>query len=74
MGAWPQELPMWVVYDHPSDFPNNYVARRWHGERATSDLMVCPDLEVIRRQLRLRGLYKLDRWEGDDPMIVEVWL
>lgn len=70
----PEQLSIWVVYDHPRDYPSNFVARRFEGEEATKDIMVCPDLEVIRRQLYLRGLVKLGRWEGDDPAIVEVWL
>jgi hypothetical protein len=73
-------LPMWVVYDHPSDYPNNYVARLWVWDDeagayvATDEQMVCPDLDVIRRQLHLRGLVKLDRQRGDDTVILETWL
>ena len=38
------ELSMWVVYDHPSDFPDRYVARLWEGEKPTSNVMVSRDV------------------------------
>ena len=25
----PIRLSMWTVYDHPSDFPDLFIARRW---------------------------------------------
>ena len=35
-------LPMWVVYDHPSDYPETYIARQWlvgpDGQQATEEL------------------------------------
>lgn len=67
-------LPIWVVYDHPNDFPNIYVARLWVGLRATEEFIVSPDLEGLRDVLIGRGLVKLDRMEGDDPAILETWL
>lgn len=71
-------LRMWTVYDHPKDYPNNYVARMFlvmDGEtRATDELMVCPELEPIREQLRARGLFHFTRWTSDDPVILETWM
>ena len=69
-----KRLPMWVVYDHPSDFPGSYVARRWEGELPTDAVMVAPDLETLRGMLADFGLVCLARHPGDDPKIVEAWL
>ena len=67
-------LPIWVVYDHPKDFPNNYVARLWIGEKLTGDMMIAPDIDMLRDELERRGLVKLMPQEGDDPVILETWL
>jgi hypothetical protein len=72
-------LDMWVVYDHPTDFPDQYVARRWEVLR---DEMPTDDLKQHASLDGLRGLiiaetpchYRMDRFDGDDPKIVEVWL
>lgn len=74
------KLSMWTVYDHPRDFPNNYVARRFEiggggsGPKITTDLMVGFDLEQMRGYLRSLGLTVIPRSEGDDPVIVECWI
>lgn len=75
---------MWVVYDHPRDHPDAYVARRWTAVRgqplATGDIIKSPDLEWVRRGVRghleLAGIspVRLDRQTNDEPQILEVWL
>lgn len=72
-------LTMWTVYDHPTDYPNNYVARRFevdaNGPRPTDSIIITPDLEALRAMLAFElGLTCLTREPGDDPKIVEVWL
>jgi len=73
-------MSVWTVYDHPTDFPNNYVARRFEisegGElKATDSIIISPDLETLRRVLLVEtGLTCLARMEGDDPKIVETWI
>jgi hypothetical protein len=71
-------LSLWTVYDHPRDFPKNYVARRHeiHSGRVvpTDDLLICSELAAIRENLAERGLTVLPRQPQDDPVIVEVWL
>jgi hypothetical protein len=68
------DLPIWVVYDHPTDFPNNFVARLWLGERVTVAMMIGPNLDRLRAELERMGLVRLDRQPGDDPKILETWL
>lgn len=74
-------LEMWTIYDHPLDYPDKYVARRWEilregnktKEHPSNDLLLAETVEELREQLP-RGLYRLDRFAGDDPKILEVWL
>lgn len=71
-------LSIWTVYDHPKDYPLEFVARRWevHPERelATLDVIRNKDLEPIREEMRRRGLFQMNRFAGDDPKIVETWM
>jgi hypothetical protein len=74
----PDALSIWVIYDHPTDFPHNFVARRHvaYGPDAgpTADLMIAPDLGLIRKEMERRGLTRLHRFPEDDDKIVETWL
>jgi hypothetical protein len=71
------DLPMWVVYDHPSDYPQQYVARQHiigvAGQRPTGRMMA-GTLDSIRAALANLDLVCLARSEADDPVIVETWL
>ncbi len=78
------ELDMWTVYDHPTDYPHDFIARR-HVLRTgvpldkpmaepTGDTIRSGDIELIRAQLRGAGLTCIPRMDGDEPQIVEVWL
>lgn len=71
-------LPMWTVYDHPSDFPECYVARKFlahaEGAVATDEIIVCEDLTAIREVLAVKGLTPLMRNEEDDARIIETWV
>lgn len=71
---------MWAVYDHPSDFPNVFIARRWdvYADRveATTSVMTEPVLVHLRERLVTEAycMQKLARTPWDDPTIIEVWL
>ena len=71
-------LTIWTVYDHPSDFPNGFIARRFEvdatGARPTDDVMRSADLQPLRNILLDKGLTCLARNENDEPQIVESWL
>lgn len=72
-------MSMWVVYDHPLDWPDWWVARRWDimkgdNEPAASGAMFMNrTLEGLREALP-PGLYCLPRFADDDPAVYEVWL
>jgi hypothetical protein len=73
------ELRMYVVYDHPFDYPDEFVARGWvytgpNAPRADPDIFARgPTLASVRGQLP-GGVYNLGRYACDDPKIVEVWI
>jgi len=71
-------MSMWTVYDHPTDYPRHFVARRFvvlggglFGP--TDDARFATTLSELRTMLP-RGLYRLDRMPDDDPKVLEVWL
>lgn len=76
-------LSMWVVYDHPRDYPDHYVARQFlirTGTKtasvvATASIVQSDSLEIIREMmLDQMGKVNIGRYEDDDPYIVEVWV
>lgn len=68
-------LEMWTIYDHPTDFPGEYVARRFNvtsfGPAATDMLIRGKTLDEVRHQLLVTGLVAIQRDPSDDPKIVE---
>jgi hypothetical protein len=72
-----EALSMWTVYDHPSDYPDCFVARLSLISRAgivtTRETITAATLEELRGKLP-PGLYRLNRDPLDDPVIVEIWL
>jgi hypothetical protein len=67
-------LSIWTVYDHPSDFPDRFVARRFVLDQPTEDYLYSEDIGSLRAVLMARGLTKLHRHPSDDPVIMETWL
>ena len=71
-------LQIWTIYDRPSDYPSNYVARLSlvgaGGSQPTEHLLISTDLWALRGQLAAYGLTCLARDPNDEPHIVEVWL
>jgi hypothetical protein len=73
-----EPLSTWTIYDHPSDYPGAYIARRFEivaGQAlATENAIVSPSLDAIRECLRERGLVCLARDPSDHPNVVETWI
>jgi hypothetical protein len=71
-------LSIWVIYDHPKDFPDAWVARQWlvgSGVHEATDVMLtAPKLDTLRGRMVALGLTCLARDPADDPCIVEAWL
>lgn len=72
-----ETLPMFTVYDHPTDAPDYFVARLWTTlpRPAVSSIAILDrDLERIRNTMEALGLHQLARQDGDDPKILETWI
>lgn len=70
-------LPMFTITDHPTDWPDFYVARLFLTLPDVVDLPVVimdPDLENLRETMEALGLTCLPRSPGDNPIILESWL
>lgn len=67
---------MWAVYDHPTDMPEFFVARRWVVKgitfRHTEDTIKDTDLAAIRDQLKAMGLTCIR--EKDGLPVIETWI
>lgn len=74
-----RQLAYWVVYDHPSDFPNCFVARKfltlYSGElpAPTNETLSADTLADLRAKLPA-GLIPIERAPDDDPVVLETWL
>ena len=71
-------IDLWIVYDHPLDIPDFYVARRYsisNGHAApTFDFILCVDLEPLREELSWKGLACIPRYPNDHPNVIEAWM
>lgn len=74
------QLCMYTVYDHPLDYPNDYVVRKCtliEGEivHDLKVLIVSKDLKIITEMLvGEMGLISLGRQPDDDPKILESYI
>lgn len=69
-------LEMWIVYDHPADYPEHFVARKWTAKAgaavATMEYRFAKTLDEIRQAIP-QGLHRFPRNEQDEPQVVETW-
>jgi hypothetical protein len=76
----PGPIQIYVIYDHPKDYPDHYVVRRWYVMRDDNSLYaeisptaVC----TTRKEARLAipaGCYPVDAPAEYDPVIIERWM
>jgi hypothetical protein len=69
-------LPIFTVYDRPSDYPDGFIARMSITGAVEMPTLIASigSLEEIRETLMELGLTRMDRHEADDAKIVENWL
>jgi hypothetical protein len=68
-------MSIWTIYDHPSDYPDGFIARRHEVARGPTDDMVKADsLEALRQHFVNEGLVCIARDPNDDARIVESWV
>ncbi len=71
-------MNIWTIYAHPLDYPDNFVARRWvmlDGGKfePTTDIIIADTLDIVRSKLP-PGLFRIERFETDEPQVVEAWM
>ena len=70
-------LSQYAIYDHPSDYPHNFVVRRWDVYDGfdvpvpNGNPVLAETLEGARAAVP-PGLVNIGRMPGDDPVILEV--
>jgi hypothetical protein len=72
-------LTIWVIYDHPADFPDSYVLRPQFvqpgGVMGIGDIAYTSNnIEALRKVMRGMGLHCLPRMPDDSSKIMETWL
>lgn len=72
-------LEIYTVYDHPTDYPDSFVVRRWRvieGKEIPDDklLIQSKDLNLIENILLEMGLTPIPRLPGDDPVILKNYI
>lgn len=72
-------LPIWTIYEKPSDFPEDFVVRRHvsYPGKVVADpniAMQSRGLENLREILQRQGLTCIGRQPDDEPCIVESWV
>lgn len=71
-------MTQYTIYDHPADYPDDYVVRQWHivkgmDEPVAGFCISLPSLEHVR-QCVPPGLTQTMRHPEDDPYILETWV
>lgn len=74
-----KNLSLFTVYDHPKDFPDHFVCRRFDivdGDvKPTGDFIKRKTLAGIRKVMNnMNNLTPIPRSEEDDPNIIETWI
>lgn len=73
------KLCMWTIYDHPTDYPDQCIARQFIIDRQplpTPRALFADTLDELREILAFLypGLTCFPRSPNDEPQIVETWL
>jgi len=73
----PQVLNIFVVYQKPKDFPDEWVVRRWEYNEPKEIVFRSPEgLGAVREWVKKQhpDLYRIPRDASDDRTIVESWI
>ena len=67
------DTSVWIVYEEPPGFPNQYVARLYRSYVDTGEYVTGATLNEVRSKLP-RGLMRMERSSHDDPLVRESWI
>lgn len=69
------KVPVIVVFEHPIDYPEYYVARVFNADKPTDTIMLKDTLEEIQEDIRSNtNMMFMLRGVEDNPTIVGAWL
>jgi len=66
-------LELWVIYKHPKDYPDKFVARKFIFDKPTFEVVIGNDINEVRLAIP-KGLTRFLPDAEDDKVIVEIWL
>jgi hypothetical protein len=65
---------IYTIYNHPYDYPDEFVCRVWHGMTPERNLFARgKTLEEVRKQIPA-GAVNIGRMTRDDSKIAECWI
>ena len=67
------DTSVWIIYEEPPAFPNQYVARLYRSYIDTGKYVVGATLNEVRAKLPA-GLMRMERSSQDDPVVRESWI
>ncbi|MET0962761.1 MAG: hypothetical protein ABWY05_08070 [Noviherbaspirillum sp.] len=67
------DTSVWIVFEEPPEFPNQYVARLYRSYVDTGQYVVGATLNEVRAKLPT-GLMRMERSSQDDAMVRESWI
>lgn len=68
-------VPMIVIYEHPGDYPSQYVARVFDIDGPKHIIMLKDTLMEIQKEIQENtNMIFTGRNKEDDPCIVGVWI
>lgn len=73
LGGLGLKFPIIVVYKHPEDYPDKYLARLWDIKTPTKLIATADSLDELRKG-KPTEMMIMQRHPEDDPKIVETWI
>lgn len=71
-------LIIWTLYEHPTDYPNEYVLRRFDVEPdmaiGTKHCLTADTADELRDAAMRAGLTRIKRNPEDESQVMESWL
>lgn len=67
-------LVLFVLYDHPKDFPDKIVVRVWDAKRGATNIVWLADTLEQARAAMPPHFIRLPRSPTDDPVIIESYV
>jgi hypothetical protein len=67
--------PVWVIYDHPADFPEHFVVRKWYGLQPEDFALGFRSVAEARCYIEAAGgCFCMPRSAREDAVILESWI